>query len=188
MNKIILSGRLAQEPKQRTTEGRTEMVTFNLAVERNRSDKTDFFKCAAFGQSAKHMLQYGTTGMSLELEGECQLVEYTDSNGAKQKDVNIIAAWFKFTSKNPNQQSGQSVQHQQQNSGNYQQGSPQQQTPTYHNSDSTYQEACWGGQSEENGCVLKNGRHLAPPVYIQPPKTDYLKFQDGVDDDDYPFN
>lgn len=183
MNKIILSGRLAQNPKQRTTEGGTEMVTFNLAVERNRSDKTDFFKCAAFGQSAKHMLQYGTTGMSLELEGECQLVEYTDSNGAKQKDVNIIAAWFKFTSKNPNQQPGQQVNYQQHNSGNYQQGSLQRQVPTYRNSDSAYQETYWGGQAERNGFASENGRHSVPPVYMQPPKTDYLEFLDGVDDD-----
>ncbi len=179
MNKIILSGRLAQNPKQRTTEGGTEMVTFNLAVERNRSDKTDFFKCAAFGQSAKHMLQYGTTGMSLELEGECQLVEYTDSNGVKQKDVNIIAAWFKFTSKNPNQQSGQPV--------NYQQGSLQRQVPTYRNSDSVYQETYWGGQAERNEFVSENGRHSVSSTYIQPMENDYLELPDGVEDGDYPF-
>ena len=107
MNKIILSGRLAQDPEQRNTKSGTEMATFNLAVARKRSDTTDFFHCFCMGQNAKYMLQYGAKGMSLELSGECQLGSYTDKNGVKQQTVNVFAAEVDFTSKNPNLQNNQ---------------------------------------------------------------------------------
>ena len=68
MNKIILSGRLAQDPEQRNTQSGTEMATFNLAVNRKRDRNTTyFFHCFCMGQNAKYLLQYGAKGMSLEL-------------------------------------------------------------------------------------------------------------------------
>ena len=46
MNKIILSGRLTQDPEMRKTQSGAEMATFNLAVNRKRDhNTTDFFHC-----------------------------------------------------------------------------------------------------------------------------------------------
>lgn len=197
MNKIILSGRLAQDPEQRNTKSGTEMATFNLAVARKRSDTTDFFRCFCMGQNAKYLLQYGAKGMSLELTGECQLGSYTDKNGVRQQTVNIFAMEIDFTSKNPNQQdnqqSGQAPRPQQtapapapQGNGNYQQ-CPQQQTPQFRNSAPIYQDACRSGQQQSrNGFAPGgNGNYPAPPRYQQP-KTDFLDIPEGADD--YPFN
>lgn len=193
MNKIILSGRLAQDPEQRNTKSGTEMATFNLAVARKRSDTTDFFHCFCMGQNAKYMLQYGAKGMSLELTGECQLGNYTDKNGVKQQTVNIFATEIDFTSKNPNQQnnqqSGQPAQHPQQTApapqgnGNYQQRP--QQGPQFRNSAPIYQDACRGGQQQRNGYTPQGNGYPAPPAYQQP-KSDFLDIPEGVDD--YPFN
>lgn len=204
MNKIILSGRLAQDPEQRNTQSGTEMATFNLAVNRKRDhNTTDFFRCFCMGQNAKYLLQYGAKGMSLELTGECQLGSYTDKNGAKQQTVNIFATEIDFTSKNPNlqnnQQSGQSASHPQQNApqvapapqgsnGNYQQRSTPQ-APNYRNSAPIYQDACRGRQQQSgNGFAPgRNGNgYPAPPAYAQPPKTDFLDIPDGIDE--CPFN
>lgn len=137
MNKIILSGRLTQDPEMRKTQSGAEMATFNLAVARKRDrNTTDFFHCFCMGQAAKYLLQYGAKGMSLELTGECQLGSYTDKNGVKQQTVNVFATEIDFTSKNPNlqnnQQSGQSAQYPQQTApahgnGSYQQRPAQQQ-------------------------------------------------------------
>lgn len=205
MNKIILSGRLAQDPEQRNTKSGTEMATFNLAVARKRSDTTDFFHCFCMGQNAKYLLQYGAKGMSLELSGECQLGSYTDKNGAKQQTVNIFAMEVDFTSKNPNlqnnqQQTGQPAQRPQQNApqtapapqgnGNYRQRTQQrtqQQAPAYRNSAPIYQDACRTGQQQSrNGFTPQGNGYPAPPTYQQPPKTDFLDIPEGVDD--YPFN
>lgn len=197
MNKIILSGRLTQDPEQKNTKSGTEMATFNLAVNRKRDhNTTDFFRCFCMGQAAKYLLQYGVKGMSLELSGECQLGSYTDKNGVKQQAVNIFAAEIDFTSKNPNlqnnQQSGQAPRPQQtapapapQGNGNYQQR-PQQQTPQFKNSAPIYQDACRSGQQQRNGFTPGgNGNYPAPQAYQQP-KTEFLEVPEGVDD--YPFN
>lgn len=170
MNKIILSGRLAQDPEQRKTQSGTEMATFNLAVNRKRDhNTTDFFRCFCMGQAAKYLLQYGVKGMSLELSGECQLGSYTDKNGVKQQTVNIFAAEVDFTSKNPNlqsnQQSGQPAQY------------PQQTAPAPQNRPQ---------QQSRNGFAPGgNGNYPAPPTY-QRPKADFLDIPEGVDE--YPFN
>lgn len=196
MNKIILSGRLAQDPEQKNTQSGTEMATFNLAVNRKRDhNTTDFFRCFCMGQAAKYLLQYGAKGMSLELSGECQLGGYTDKNGVKQQTVNVFAAEIDFTSKNPNlqnnQQSGQAPRPQQtapapapQNNGNYQQR-PQQQTPQFRNSAPIYQDACRSGQQQRNGFTPGgNGNYPVPPY--QQPKMEFLEVPEGVDD--HPFN
>ena len=199
MNKIILSGRLAQDPEQRNTQSGTEMATFNLAVNRKRDhNTTDFFHCFCMGQAAKYLLQYGAKGMSLELTGECQLGNYTDKNGVRQQTVNVFAAEVDFTSKNPNlqnnQQSGQAPRPQQapqasstpQGNGNYQQRQ-QAPAPNYRNSAPIYQDACRSGQQQSrNGFAPGgNGNYPAPPRYQQP-KTEFLEVPEGVDD--YPFN
>lgn len=196
MNKIILSGRLAQDPEQRNTQSGTEMATFNLAVNRKRNhNTTDFFKCFCMGQNAKYILQYGAKGMSLELSGECQLGSYTDKNGVKQQTVNIFATEIDFTSKNPNlqnnQQSGQPAPRPQQNApqSNYQQRPAQQQAPApnYRNSAPIYQDACRSGQQPRgNGFAPQGNGYPAAPAYAQPPKTDFLDIPEGVDD--CPFN
>lgn len=197
MNKIILSGRLAQDPETKQTPNGAEMATFSIAVNRRRDrETTDFFKCVCFGQTAKYVTQYGAKGMSLELEGECQIHKYQDRNGNNQTAVNIVVDNLAFTSKNPNQQnnqqSGQPAPHPQQpapapqGNGNYQQR-PQQQTPQFRNSAPIYQDACRSGQQQSrNGFAPGgNGNYPAPPRYQQP-KTDFLDIPEGADD--YPFN
>lgn len=199
MNKIILSGRLAQDPEQKNTQSGTEMATFNLAVNRKRDhNTTDFFRCFCMGQAAKYLLQYGAKGMSLELTGECQLGNYTDKNGVKQQTVNIFATEIDFTSKNPNlqnnQQPGQPAQHPQQqapapqsNGNNYQQRP--QQGPQFRNSAPIYQEACRSGQQQRNGYMPQgngNGNGYPAPPTHQQPKADFLDVPEGADD--YPFN
>lgn len=173
MNKIILSGRLTQDPEQRKTQSGTEMATFNLAVNRKRDhNTTDFFHCFCMGQNARYMLQYGAKGMSLELTGECQLGSYIDKNGVKQQTVNVFAVEIDFTSKNPNlqnnQQSGQPAPH------------PQQQAPTPAPQNRPQQQSRNGFTPQGNG----NG-YPALPRYQQP-KTDFLDIPEGVDD--CPFN
>ena len=192
MNKIILSGRLTQDPEAKQTPNGAEMATFSVAVNRRRDrETTDFFKCVCFGQAAKYVTQYGSKGMSLELEGECQIHKYQDRNGNNQTTVNVVVDNLAFTSRNPQQLSSQPEPHPQQtsaapqNNGNYQQR-PQQQTPQFRNSAPIYQDACRSGQQQRNGFTPGgNGNYPAPPAYQQP-KSGFLDVPEGVDD--YPFN
>ena len=193
MNKIILSGRLTQDPEAKQTPNGAEMATFSVAVSRRRDrETTDFFKCVCFGQAAKYVTQYGAKGMSLELEGECQIHKYQDRNGNNQTTVNVVVDNLAFTSRNPNQQqSSQPAPHPQQTApapqgnGNYQQGP--QQGPQFRNSAPIYQDTRRSGQQQSrNGYTPQgHGNYPAPPTYQQP-KADFLDVPEGVDD--YPFN
>lgn len=185
MNKLILSGRLTQDPETKQTPNNVEMATFSVAVSRKRDrETTDFFKCVSFGQAAKYVTQYGAKGMSLELEGECQIHKYQDRNGNNQTAVNVVVDNLAFTSKNPQQQAPQASSTPQGN-GNYQQRQ-QAPAPNYRNSAPIYQEACKAGQQQRNGYTPGgNGNYPAPPAYQQP-KSGFLDVPDGVDD--YPFN
>lgn len=196
MNRLILSGRLTQDPEMKQTSNGTEMATFSVAVSRKRDrETTDFFKCVSFGQAAKYVTQYGAKGMSLELEGECQIHKYQDRNGNNQTTVNVVVDNLAFTSKNPQQQGGnvqQNAPQQQapqasstpQGNGNYQQRQ-QAPAPNYRNSAPIYQQACKGGQQQRNGYTPQGNGYPAPPTYQQP-KSGFLDVPDGVDD--YPFN
>lgn len=189
MNKIILSGRLTQDPEQKQTPNNVEMATFNVAVNRRRDrETTDFFKCVCFGQAAKYVTQYGSKGMSLELEGECQIHKYQDRNGNNQTTVNVVVDNLAFTSRNPQQQSGQLAQHPQQtapapqNNGNYQQRPTQQQAPAFRNSAPIYQQAC---NPSQNGNVPQNGNYPQPPQYRRNPQQQFMQVPA---DEECPFN
>lgn len=193
MNKIILSGRLTQDPEVKQTPNNVEMATFSIAVNRRRDrETTDFFKCVCFGQAAKYVTQYGAKGMSLELEGECQIHKYQDRNGNNQTTVNVVVDNLAFTSRNPNQQqSSQPAPHPQQtaaapqNNGNYQQR-PQQQGPTYRNSAPIYQEACRSGQQQSrNGFAPQDGNYPQPPQYGRNLQQQFMQVPA---DEECPFN
>lgn len=190
MNKLILSGRLTQDPEMKQTPNNVEMATFSIAVSRKRDrETTDFFKCACFGQAAKYVTQYGAKGMSLELEGECQIHKYQDRNGNNQTTVNVVVDNLAFTSKNP-QQSSQPAPHPQQTAapqgdGNYQQR-PNQQTPAYRNSAPIYQDACRGGQQQSrNGFAPQDGNYPQPPQYRRNPQQQFMQVPT---DEECPFN
>lgn len=185
MNRLILSGRLTQDPEMKQTSNGTEMATFSVAVSRKRDrETTDFFKCVCFGQAAKYVTQYGAKGMSLELEGECQIHKYQDRNGNNQTAVNVVVDNLAFTSRNPNQQqSSQPAPHPQQtapapqsNGNNYQQRPVQQQGPAYRNSAPIYQEACNQPQ---------NGNYPQPPQYRRNPQQQFMQVPVG---EERPFN
>ena len=62
MNKIILIGRMSKDIEIRYTQNQKEVGNFDLAVNRNYKNAngeydTDFFKCIAWGNLAKHILQ-----------------------------------------------------------------------------------------------------------------------------------
>ena len=191
MNKLILSGRLTQDPEMKQTPNGAEMATFSVAVNRRRDrETTDFFKCVCFGQAAKYVTQYGSKGMSLELEGECQIHKYQDRNGNNQTTVNIVVDNLAFTSKNP-QQGGQTAPHPQptpapQGNGNYQQQSGRQQGPAYRNSAPIYQDACRGGQQQSrNGFAPQDGNYPQPPQYRRNPQQQFMQVPT---DEECPFN
>lgn len=193
MNKIILSGRLTQDPEMKQTPNNIEMAIFNVAVNRRRDrETTDFFRCVCFGQAAKYVTQYGSKGMSLELEGECQIHKYQDRNGNNQTTVNVVVDNLAFTSRNPQQQGGNVQQQSQsgygqptgrtQSSGGYDNGQRQQPNGGGYSQNNNGYAPRGGsyGQQQNNNGYGNNG-------YGQPAAPDFMDVPAGMDGE-IPFN
>lgn len=97
MNKVILMGRLANEPDFRQTQEGTAVCSFRLAVKRPHvKDKSDFISCVAWRNTAEFVNKYFTKGQQVAVEGSIQTRDYTDNQGIKRYVTEIVAEQVYF--------------------------------------------------------------------------------------------
>ncbi len=101
-NKVIMMGRIANDPELRTTPNGTNLCTFRIAVDRRfqaqgEERKTDFFNVAAWRQTGDFVRQYFGKGKMILVEGEMQTRPYTDKNGNQSTWYEIVAERVSFT-------------------------------------------------------------------------------------------
>lgn len=91
MNKVILTGRLSEDPITRYSKHELPVTTFRLAVNRkiNKGEETkaDFITCVAFSRLAKVCLDYLSKGRLVALEGK---LRYTKQSKFKSKTEVIV--------------------------------------------------------------------------------------------------
>jgi len=100
-NRVILMGRLTQNPELRTTQSGVTMCRFGIAVERNfarqgEERQTDFFDITCWRQQADFVCKYFTKGRMIHVEGRIQNDNYTDKNGNKVYRNSIVAERIDF--------------------------------------------------------------------------------------------
>ena len=90
MNKVILSGRLANAPELKTTESGLAICTFTLAVRRTE-EKTDFIICKAWSNCAQYISDHCAKGQSLLVDGALTVNKWVKNDGstAFQYSVNV---------------------------------------------------------------------------------------------------
>lgn len=98
MNKVILMGRLTQEPDLRQSQGGNSYVRFTLAVNRRGKDETDFISCALFGQRAEALAKYVTKGQRILVCGHINVDSY-DDNGQRRYNTTVIIDDWEFCEK-----------------------------------------------------------------------------------------
>lgn len=97
-NKVVLIGRLTNDPEIRTTNNGLKIAQFTVAVDRpfgkNESGekKTDFFRCKAWRQKADFVEQYIGKARLVCIEGRIELNDYTDKEGQKRYITEIDVA------------------------------------------------------------------------------------------------
>lgn len=111
MNKVILMGRLTQDPEVRYTQSATPMAVakYGLAVKRQFAKQgevdTDFFNITAFGKSGEFAEKYFSKGQMVAVTGKLQNNNWEDQNKIKHYGVNVIAEEQHFAeSKNAREQ------------------------------------------------------------------------------------
>ena len=101
MNKVILVGRLAQDPEVRYTQGGKAVASFNLAVNRfgggsAQKESADFIPIVAWEKLAEICGNNLTTGSQILVEGRLQIRSYETQDGQKRRVSEVVAQSIEF--------------------------------------------------------------------------------------------
>ena len=92
MNKVVLIGRLTQNPELRYTQAGKEVASFTLAVNRFRKDDVaDFIRCSCWGKTAENLAKYQTKGNQIAIAGRIRTGSYNDKDGKKVYTTEVVA-------------------------------------------------------------------------------------------------
>lgn len=98
MNKVILMGRLTQDPMMRHSEQVT-IARYTLAVGRKAhtgEQEADFIQCTAFGKNAEFAEKWLHKGIKILLTGRISTGSYTDRDGRRVYTTEVIAEEQEF--------------------------------------------------------------------------------------------
>jgi len=102
-NKVILIGRLTQDPEMRYTPSGMQVASFTLAINRwynNRQgekvEDTTFIDIVAWQKLAETCAKYLGKGSLVVVEGRLQSRSYDDKQGIRRKVVEVVANDVRF--------------------------------------------------------------------------------------------
>jgi len=98
MHKIVVIGRLGQDPEMRFMPNGNAVTSFSVASDnpRNGEKHTEWIRCSAFGKLAETANQYLQKGSQVYLEGPFHTNEYETRDGDKRFNVEMIVNNMQF--------------------------------------------------------------------------------------------
>lgn len=96
INMVALMGRLTYSPELKSTPNGVSVIRFQVACDRNyqkdnKNRQADFIDCIAWRQTAEFISRYFHKGSMIAVEGTLQTSNYTDKDGNKRKQVEVMA-------------------------------------------------------------------------------------------------
>ncbi|WP_290911363.1 single-stranded DNA-binding protein [Eubacterium sp.] len=96
INMVALMGRLTYEPELRSTPNGLAVIRFQIACDRtyqkdSQNRQADFIDCVAWRQTAEFISRYFHKGSMIAVEGTIQTSNYTDKDGNKRKQIEVLA-------------------------------------------------------------------------------------------------
>lgn len=97
LNRIVLMGRLTRDPELRQTQSGTPVASFSLACDRDFKDKqtgekqTDFIDVVVWRNTAEYVAKCFTKGRMAVVEGRLQIRDWTDKEGHKRRNAEVVA-------------------------------------------------------------------------------------------------
>ena len=96
LNHITAAGRLTKDPELRRTQNGVAVASFTIACDRDIKDasgnkQTDFIDCVVWRNTAEFVDKYFTRGRMVIVSGRLQMREWTDKNGNKRRNAEILA-------------------------------------------------------------------------------------------------
>lgn len=103
VNKVIILGRLGQDPELKYTPGGMAVCNFTLATSESWADKagqkqerTEWHRVVVWGKLAELCNQYLSKGRQAFVEGSLQTRSWDDKNGQKRYTTEINAKTVQF--------------------------------------------------------------------------------------------
>ena len=103
INKVMLIGRLGQDPELKYTPSGSAVANFSLATTESWSDKngqrqekTEWHRIVVWGKLAELCNQYLAKGRQAFVEGSLQTRSWDDQNGQKRYTTEILARNIQF--------------------------------------------------------------------------------------------
>ncbi|MFL7812427.1 MAG: single-stranded DNA-binding protein [Anaerolineales bacterium] len=98
LNKVLLIGRLGQDPEMRYTPAGKPLTKFQLAVNRSwttadgeKKTETEWFNIVAWGKLAEICNQYLNKGQQVYIDGRLHTRYWQDDDGSNHSAVEVIA-------------------------------------------------------------------------------------------------
>lgn len=101
LNRVVLIGRLTQDPELRYTNSGTAVASFSLAVDRSRPNQagereTDFINIVVWQKQAELCAQYLHKGRLAAVDGRLQIRAYENREGQKVRVAEVVAESVRF--------------------------------------------------------------------------------------------
>jgi single-strand DNA-binding protein len=116
VNKVLLIGRLGNNPEIRYTNTGTAVANFNLATSENWNDKngqrqerTEWHRVVVWGKLAELCEKYLSKGRQCFVEGRLQTRSWDDKDGNKRYTTEIVASTIQFLGGNAQAGAGAGV-------------------------------------------------------------------------------
>lgn len=96
LNQIAIQGRLVRDPELRRAASGKAVTSFTLACDRDFKNQqtgekeVDFIECVAWGGTAEMVEKYFHKGQMAVATGRLQLRDWTDKNGQKRRQAEIL--------------------------------------------------------------------------------------------------
>jgi single-strand DNA-binding protein len=113
LNKVILIGRLANDPELKWTPNGVPVTTFRLAVDRpisaearqaGQEKQADFIDIVAWRQAAEFASNYLGKGRLVAIDGRLQIRQYVGQDGINRRAAEVVVEQLKSLDKPKEQQ------------------------------------------------------------------------------------
>lgn len=99
MNKVVLIGRLTQQPDARYTAGGKAVTSFSVACNYRAGDgseRTDYIDCVAWDKLAETVGNHLSKGRLVGVEGRLSVRKYTASDGQQRRVYEVVVSDVHF--------------------------------------------------------------------------------------------
>jgi single-strand DNA-binding protein len=120
VNKVILIGRLGQNPEVRSTPSGSSVANFSVATNESWTDKsgqkqerTEWHRVVVWGKLADLCGQYLAKGRQIFIEGKLQTRQWQDKDGQTKYTTEVLAQTVQFLGGNAQTGTGAGASNQQ---------------------------------------------------------------------------